>query len=321
MINWSDIEREIAESAKINEGKPDLDGVRRSKIKDLADYRKKPLIIYASDFLNTKKAAFVGPDMSIDWQDKLGFIEVTKSIKEKSVDIVIHSPGGSADAVESLVDILRSKFDDITFIIPNIAKSAATMLALSGNLLIMDEMSELGPIDPQLIIPKEDSIIQAPAQAIIDQFEKAQELIAGNPRMLAPWIPILKQYGPALYQEAKNAIEFSKKLVKEWLISYMFKGDARGEEKANDISSFLSEHRNFLSHRKKVGLNFIGQESKLTHLKILDMNHDPALKGKVHAVYLAIDATFRHTGVYKFFENSLNEGMFRTLKPIPIPST
>ena len=122
-----------------------------------------------------------------------------------------HSPGGLAEVTDSIVEIIRGKFRHVRFIVPNIAKSAATMLALSGDEILMDTASELGPIDPQFKMRKGDgSILIAPAQAIIDQFEKAQDLISKDPKKLAPWLPILQQYGPSLYQEAKNAINLSK---------------------------------------------------------------------------------------------------------------
>ncbi|OGC96487.1 MAG: hypothetical protein A2W25_14975 [candidate division Zixibacteria bacterium RBG_16_53_22] len=318
MINWVDIQKEIKESNP--GGLPDLDGVRRRRIRALADYRKRPLIIYASDFLNAKKAALAGTDISLDWSDKLGFVEVTQSLEKGPVDILLHSPGGSADAVQSIVDILRSKFTDIAFIIPNIAKSAATMLALSGNLLIMDEMSELGPIDPQFVIPKRDGVIQAAGQAIIDQFDEAQKLIAADPKMLVPWIPILQQYGPALYMEAKNAIKFSRDMVKRWLEKYMFCDDHLAAEKAEAISTFLSSHKNFLSHRKKIGLTDICDEEELRELKIHDMNSDLELKDRVRAVYLAIDATFQLSGVFKMFENNLDQAMFRVIQVVATPN-
>ncbi len=57
----------------------------------------------------------------------------------KNVDIIIHSPGGSAEATQSIVGMLRENFDNIRFIIPNMSKSAATMMAMSGDEIMMDD--------------------------------------------------------------------------------------------------------------------------------------------------------------------------------------
>ena len=124
-------------------GTPDrCDIVRRRKLSALQAVTGRNTIIYATDFLGDK-ARLV--NISIDLTDKEGFIEVTKNLTGDKLDIVLHSPGGQAEAAESIVDILRAKFSNIRFIIHNAAKSAATMLAMSGNMLLMDERSELGP--------------------------------------------------------------------------------------------------------------------------------------------------------------------------------
>jgi ClpP class serine protease len=61
---------------------------------------------------------------------------------------------------------LRNKFAHIRFIIPSLAKSAATMLVMSGDEILMDTGAELGPIDPQM---QTASGSYAPAGAILDQ--------------------------------------------------------------------------------------------------------------------------------------------------------
>jgi len=236
---WLEIRQEIL-SRPLPKGGYDLDTVRRSKMDLLSQYTGRPLIVYAVDFLNQQKVQAAGSDINIDWSDKEGFMEVIQGIQGDSVDILVHSPGGMAEAAHSVVEILRSRFKDIRFIVPNIAKSAATMLVLSGNSILMDEMSELGPIDPQFLIRRADGgILFAPAQAIIDQFEKAVEHIAANPKLLAPWIPILQQYGPSLYQQAKTAIDLSKSLVEEWLVKYMFVDDENKSLKAQKVAKFI----------------------------------------------------------------------------------
>src|SRR5439155_25975920 len=123
------------------------------------------------------KIAACGGDVEIDLADRDGIIEVTAQLPDDNVDVLIFTPGGLPDAAESIVQIIRSKFKHTRFIVPAVAKSAGTMIALSGNDLLMERNAELGPIHPQFRITRPDgSMIPAPAQAIIDQFEKAQQL-------------------------------------------------------------------------------------------------------------------------------------------------
>ena len=76
-----------------------------------------------------------------------------KMVKEQPInnlDVIIHSFGGDADAAYHIAKILRSYCKGkLTFIVPRCAKSAATLLCCSGDSIIMDKPSELGPVDPQ----------------------------------------------------------------------------------------------------------------------------------------------------------------------------
>ena len=274
MNTWNDVLKEVHErKIKTPDGKEalDVDGVRRDKMKAVMERTKRPLIIYAVDFLNEAKAQAAGSGVMLDWSDKEGFIDAIQDIEGDKVDILLHSPGGLAEATDSLVDIIRGRFQHVRFIVPNIAKSAATMLALSGDQILMDVASELGPIDPQFNFRKGDgSFVTAPAQAIIDQFEAAQKKIAKDPTILAPWLPILQQYGPSLYQQAQNAIKLSRGLVKEWLMKYMLKAIPKKEIRARGIANYLSNHNNFKSHAKRIGMNDIKDTKALKAIQIVD---------------------------------------------------
>ncbi len=295
---------------------PDWDFVRREKLQALESYTKRPVLIYAADFLNTDKARAVGNDIQIDFNDKHGFFEIIDQIPDKAVDVMIHSPGGLPDAAESIVAMLRNKFEDVRFIVPNVAKSAATMMSMSGNEVLMDGNAELGPVDPQLVFRKGDgSIVQAPAQAIVDQFDEAQALIGKDPSKLPAWLPILQQYGPSLYKEASNAIELSKKLVEEWLTMYMFAGQADGPQKAKDIATFLGDHNQFKSHGRRIGRKVLQDRGA----NIKNLESDKGLHDRVLDLYYAIVHTF-NGACFKIFENSRGQAQFRMIQQIALPA-
>src|SRR5437879_4491909 len=194
MSSWNSILEEINSLMP----QPDrFDIIRRKKMKAVQEITGRPLIIYAADFIapNPVKAQLTDSLISISLADKDSFDEVTRNLQNDSkIDVLLHSPGGSAEATESIVELLRERFSHIRFIIPNVAKSAATMLAMSGEQLLMDERSELGPTDPQMIFNQAGRIIVAPAQAIKDQFKAAQDEINADPQKLPAWVPILGWY-------------------------------------------------------------------------------------------------------------------------------
>lgn len=136
----------------IGSGQPltghDLFELRKSCYKEIEEYRNRPLLVYATKFLDSLP---LGAPNFIDLSDVDGFTDLINSIKDSTkVDILLHSPGGRPDATERIVGILRNKFDEINFLIPHSAYSAATMMALSGNCIILHSSATLGPIDPQI---------------------------------------------------------------------------------------------------------------------------------------------------------------------------
>jgi ClpP class serine protease len=64
-------------------------------------------------------------------------MEAVSNVEEREVDLILHSPGGSAEAAESIVEYLRTRFDRVRVIVPVAAMSAATMMALSADEIVM----------------------------------------------------------------------------------------------------------------------------------------------------------------------------------------
>lgn len=94
----------------------------------------------------------IDPGMiSIADEDIQGLMEVIHGLKGDSLDLILHSPGGSAEATEAFVSYLRMKFKDLRVIIPYAAMSAATMLSCAANSIVMGKQSFIGPIDPQVV--------------------------------------------------------------------------------------------------------------------------------------------------------------------------
>ena len=65
------------------------------------------------------------------------------------LDIILHTPGGSALGASQIVRALKAHKGRKTFFVPYEAFSAGTILALTGNEIFMSEVASLGPIDVQ----------------------------------------------------------------------------------------------------------------------------------------------------------------------------
>ena len=316
MNSWNEVRLEI-EAAKAQHGGACYDVVRRQKMKDVVALTNRPLIVYAANFLNN-----ASPDTSIDRNDKEGFREVVRDLDATEIDVLLHSPGGQAEAAEAIVKLLRSKKRHIRFIIPNLALSAATMLAMAGDEILMETDAELGPIDPQFILPKADGTITvAPAQAIIDQFDAVEKKISKKPELLPPWIPILQMYAPSLYQQARNALDLAKALVKEWLAEYMFADmpkKKRGQLAAG-VARYLSDHNKFKSHGRGLCPGDFQKIPALSAVKVRDLASMPDLHSRVQSLYHAISLTFTGTTAIKIFENTEGKALIRIQRQLAIP--
>jgi ClpP class serine protease len=147
MPSWGEILVELQDPAtRLPNGSPDFDGVRKKYLSALRTLTGRPTILYYTDWLSGGGAA-----SSITLEDMQGMMEVCKDLEGPSLDIILHSPGGSPEAAASIVRYMRTKFTDVRAFVPLAAMSAATMWALSCDRIVMGKHSQLGPIDPQMV--------------------------------------------------------------------------------------------------------------------------------------------------------------------------
>jgi len=82
--------------------------------------------------------------------------QVTEPREEVAIDVWLESPGGDAHIAFKLALMLRSAAASVRVVVPDYAKSAATLLALAGDEIYMAPGAELGPLDAQM--PEEGSL-------------------------------------------------------------------------------------------------------------------------------------------------------------------
>jgi hypothetical protein len=296
MPAWNELLLELQESAVARDGPPDFDGIRRKYLASLHSHTRRNVILYASRFTSQDAP---GPAVSIVDEDMNGIMTVVHGLKGRTLDLVLHSPGGSLEAAESLVEYLRSKFSDIRVIVPQLAMSAATMIACSANSVLLGKHSFLGPIDPQILIPSPlGGLTYAPAQAILDQFDRAI-CECQDPKKLPAWVPMLQQYGPHLLVACENASALSEKLVADWLERWMFRRDTDKKAKAKKIAAWLANHRDFKSH----GRHIPRWRLEHTGFRVERPEKDRKLQDAVLSVLHACTHTFAGTPAAKIIEN------------------
>lgn len=219
------------------------DKIQKMLLRKIEEKTGRPIIAYLS--------SFKGEQAMMTSDDKSDFINTIIGLnRDKGIDVIIHSPGGYAEAAEMLAHILHAEFNYVRFIIPHSAKSAATMLCLSGHEILMYPSSELGPIDPQI-----SGQVSGPAQSIIDGFNDIKEAVNKDKKVNGAFIPLLNKMDVATIRRCQNAINYCKKLAREWLKEYMLKGQVGAARKASIAAKYFSSHNKHLTHGKPIKLN------------------------------------------------------------------
>ncbi len=313
MPTWSGILEELKQSAKQG-SPPQFDSIRRKYLFAANQYTSRDTILYATRC--TQGGLPVPPDLvSIADEDIQGLMEVVHGLKGPNLDLILHSPGGSLEAAEAFVLYLRSKFDHIRVIVPNMAMSAASMISCAADIIVLGKHSFLGPTDPQIILHTPLGVRMVAAQAVLAQFSRAiQE--CQDPAKMGAWLPMLGQYGPDLLVQCKNASERSQDLVRSWLQSFMFKNHKDGAIKSDMIAQWLSTHDNFKSHGRHIPRNELEEKG----LVIERLEDDQTLQDVFLSIFHATTHTFGLTNsVVKIIESHNGRAFIRQAQMVAQP--
>lgn len=313
MPTWSEILSELSKELKKNPSAPD--DIRRKYLAKLQQHTKRDTILYATKW--TQSGANLPSDyISITDEDIQGIMEVLHGLKGPNLDLIIHSPGGSPEAAEAIVSYIRSKFSNVRVIVPQLAMSAATMIACSADKIVLGKHSFLGPIDPQLVIRTKLGNQMVPAQDILDQFQLAKKE-CGDPKKLAAWIPMLEQYGPHLLITCKNVLRMSKTVVCDWLFEFMFLSKKTKKRKAEEIANWLGNHTHFKSHGRHIPRETLEKRG----LIIEQLESDQTFQDLVLSVFHATTHCFNFTTAAKIIENHEGRAFIKTIQTIAIPTS
>lgn len=278
------------------------DQVRRKYVRELSAHTSRPVIVYASGWLEGRPV----PDPSVvgvATRDLMGFMEAVHGLPQGPLDLILHSPGGDADAAKAIMSYLRDQgFDPIRAIVPIAAMSAATMMALSCDEILMARHSQLGPIDPQFTLVTPEGPRSAPAQAILDQFERAKQECGASPQAMAAWLPILRSYGPGLLSQCLTAQAAAEETVAAALQVHMFKDrpPAEAEQRAQDVAAWFNDHKTHRSHGRPLRYDDVANQKVRVGL----LENDKALQDKVLSAWHGVQLSLSQTAVNKLIENN-----------------
>lgn len=243
--------------------------------KEIEEYRKKPLIVYAT---STRKG--LNSIMASDAVRPL-IDQIEEITDKKAVDILIHSSGGDSLTAWKLMSVLREQFKEVNVLVPFMAFSAATIFALGADQIVMHPHASLGPIDPQITVNYEGKRRQF-AYEDVGAFLRFLKDDVGitEQTYTGPLIDkLFSEVDPISIGGSKRASELSTS-VGERLLKMHLTND-NGENSARKIAENLN--KSFFAHGDAVSR----VRARDLNLKIAD--DDPKLENLMWEAYLGIE--------------------------------
>ena len=211
----------------------------------------------------------------IDYGDVLYVQELLHCVPPgASIDLLLNSPGGDVNVAEKLVDMIRGVFSprdpdiqegELQVIVPDRAKSAATLMALGAKTVVMSDSSELGPIDPQVPIrDRNGHFVWHSVFDYLDAYDHAEENYRASPAD-AVFRAGFDKFDPVRlrqFHQLKNRVrQCAENLMKHYGGNY------------TAAPSKLMDTKRFPSHGQPIGWEIAKNEIKL-NVEFKD-RHDP----------------------------------------------
>jgi membrane-bound ClpP family serine protease len=258
---------------------------------------KKQLVENRTNLENAFEADIFGyyGDISssyLTWfRQRLELIEENGGKRKDRLVVLLNTPGGEAEAVEKMVEMIRHFYNELYFVVPNVAMSAGTIFCMSGDRVYMDYSSSLGPIDPQ-VQSKDGKWV--PALGYLDKFE---ELLAKSAKgtITAVEFAIAQNQDLAELRRYEQAKDLSVTLLKQWLVQYKFKSwsahrsDAtlkglpvtleEKEARAEQIAKALGDNKQWHSHGRRIGIKTLRDSLRL---EVEDYSNDQGLRNMIN---------------------------------------
>ena len=153
---------------------------------------------------------------------------------DEDLHLLLVSPGGDGEVAVRLVRAAQARCRRLTVIVPDYAKSAATLLALGAHEILMGPTSDLGPVDPQFQFGDYDLVS---AKDIITAVERALDDVAARPDTYPLHSALLADVNALKVEQARSALARTDDLVREALQS----NPDRSAEETTELAAQLHE--------------------------------------------------------------------------------
>jgi hypothetical protein len=267
---------------------------RREHIKQIQSIRSSRVVVYYSLQQLIPRHAELLQDL------------VAMRAPVENLDLFLLSPGGFIDPAFKMVQICRAGTTKrFAALIPYYAKSAASLLCLGADELVMGPASEIGPTDPRIAVPDQyGRMVNISAVSIRDALDLLEERSKGSPEKALLFAPLLEKLDANIIGEYERALKSSEQFAEALLSKYMLKADlSKAKAVAEKLSTGYWSHGYPIDSREAhdtLGLNAINADENLWQImwqlhKLYDAfirEAVPAPGQRLAAIFESEDAMF-----------------------------
>ena len=171
----------------------------------------------------------------VDRDDTVPLVDLLHNVPpNQNLDLLLHTGGGDIDAAEKLISMLRTRVGtaNLRVVVPDYAKSAGTLIALGADSILMSDMSELGPIDPQIVLGDGNgNRISHSIQSYLDAYDEHTATLAADPGNVAAQI-MLGKLDPATVKLFRAVQARARQFAEEQLRRGMFRNGGNWSQAA-----------------------------------------------------------------------------------------
>ncbi|WP_343986256.1 SDH family Clp fold serine proteinase [Terrabacter terrae] len=128
--------------------------------------------------------------------------------------LMLASPGGDGEVAVRLIRSLQARCSKLRIIVPDMAKSAGTIMCLGANEILMGPSGDLGPIDPQFPVAGRGLVGAKEIEAAV---ESADARVQAAPDTFPLYAGLLSDVNMLMVEQARSATKRSYSLLKEAL--------------------------------------------------------------------------------------------------------